>query len=60
MVHIEKVSLGSRKVTKDIIMYEMARKAQRSQDGLNHFLSAELSRTSPLEIIEQVLELLEI
>ena len=28
MVHKEKVSFSSRKVTKDIIMYEMARKAQ--------------------------------
>ena len=31
MVHKEKVSLGSRRVTKDVIMYGMARKAQTDQ-----------------------------
>ena len=28
MVHKEKASLGSKRVTEDIIIYEMARKAQ--------------------------------
>ena len=31
MVHKERVSLGIRRVSKDIIMYGMARKAQTNQ-----------------------------
>ena len=60
MVHNEKGSLGTKRVTMDIIMYRMTRQAQTSKDGLNYFLVIVLSRISSREIIKQVLEFLEI